>query len=211
MAKKPWSIENKALKLKCMGSRLDLKSLRKQHHQFYLVIYPDTEADSARFHCGGGLDLGMSEMGMEEARKLARRFKKNPLKIKAIFAGPELRTIQMADFLHDEMRAKLFLAKEFADQLLGDLEGKPLGAGESSSTMISNPSRGESDEIFSLRVRQGLERVLQEELLCLVVAHPRVAIQIQRWLGLGQEHLERSKLYSIDIPQDQGIAHFREI
>jgi broad specificity phosphatase PhoE len=194
-----------------------LKSLREQHHRFYLVIYPDLIADSGElhhatgFHCGGGLDLGLSELGIEEARKLAHRFKKNPLKIKKIIAGPELRSIQMADVLHDDIKAKLFLNKEFSDQNLGALEGKPLAAGESSFLVQSHPPSGENDEVFSLRVRQGLERLLEDEVLCLLVAHPRVATQVLTWLGLGKEHLARNRMYSIDIPAGQGIAHFREV
>ena len=194
-----------------MGSKLDFKNLRNKHHQFYLAIYPETDADLNGYHCGGGLDLGLNEAGVEEARKLARRFKKNPLKIRKIYASSELRTIQMADILHDEMKGRIILAREFLDQVLGDLEGRPMDLKQSSSMKVSSPVRGENDEAFSLRVRQGLERIFQEEDLVLLATHPRVARQVLEWLGLGNENFLRCTLYAIDLPLGQGIAHYREV
>ena len=93
-----------------MGSVENLKKLRENHHQFYLVVYTQTDAHVEKYICGGGLDLGLNEFGIEEARKFSRRFKKNPLKIKRLISSPELRSIQMADILHDEMKGKLSLA-----------------------------------------------------------------------------------------------------
>ncbi len=198
-------------KTKSMGSKLDLKTFREKHHQFYLVIYSETDADHGRYQCGSGLDLGLSEQGMENARKLARRFKRNPLKIKKIFASPELRAIQMADFLHDEMKGKLTLCREFMDQNLGELEGKPVTSKEAPFEIVQEPMRGERGDAFSLRVREGLERILKEDLLLVLVTHPRVASLIFDWLGLPSEELIRGKMYAIDIPEGQGIAHYREV
>ncbi len=194
-----------------MASKIDWKNLRSKYRQFYLVIYPETDADQSRYYCGGGLDLGLNEEGMDEARKLARRFKRNPLKIKKIYASPELRTIQMADFLHDEMKGKIILVREFSDQFLGDLEGQPLEAGFDAFKKVGTPNRGEQGESYSLRIRQGLERIFQEEDLVMLVTHPRVAKEVFEWLGLGAENLKRGALYAIDLPADQGIAHYREV
>jgi broad specificity phosphatase PhoE len=194
-----------------MGSKSDLKKLRNLHRQFYLVIYAETDADASGYHCGGALDLGLNENGIEEARKFSRRFKKNPLKIKKIYASPELRAVQMADFLHDEIKGKLVLSRYFADQNLGSLEGSPLETSQSAVTVFPDPARGENDELFSVRVRQGLEAFLAEPLLSVLVTHPRVGVKILSWLGLQSKELERGKMYVFDLPMDQGAAHLREI
>jgi broad specificity phosphatase PhoE len=194
-----------------MGSKQDLKKLRDQHRQFFLVVYSETDADVGRYHCGGGLDLGLNENGMEEARKLSRRFKKNPLKIKRIYASPELRSVQMADFLHDELKGKLVLSRNFADQNLGSSEGEPLGSDLTATSVLLEPKRGETETAFSLRVREGLEAFLHEELLSVLVTHPRVAMKILSWLGLTGEVIERGKMYVLDLPVDQGAAHLREV
>ena len=194
-----------------MASKQDLKKLRDQHRQFFLVLYSETDADQGRYHCGGGLDLGLNENGMEEARKLSRRFKKNPLKIKKIYASPELRAVQMADFLHDELKGKLVLSRHFADQNLGATEGQAMAAKETIATILPEPSRGEAEAAFSLRVREGLEVFMKEELLSVLVTHPRVAMKILSWLGLEGETLERGKMYVLDLPLDQGAAHLREV
>lgn len=190
-----------------MGSAENLKNLRQQHHQFYLVVYTQTDAHVNRYICGGGLDLGLNEEGIEEARKFSRRFKKNPLKIKRIISSPELRCIQMSDILHDEMKGKITLTREFSDQFMGDLEGKPIEP----SLDFANPPRGEKTDDFSLRVRKGLEKILEEKDSSVIVTHLRVARKIFEWVGLAAEKIEPAKMYVLDLPAGTGNAHFREI
>jgi broad specificity phosphatase PhoE len=195
---------------------------RSQHQQFYLVLYTETDADVQRYHCGSGLDLGLTENGIEDARKIARRFKKNPLKIRRMIASPELRAVQMADVLHDEIKAKLGLWREFADQFLGEWEGKPLAVSNGqrdpaieTSESVQNPPRGEAGEGFRARVEVGLQKLLSEasdpKTPILLVTHPRVARVILSSLGLGLEKLDRGVLVAIDIPEGQGIAHLRVV
>lgn len=181
--------------------------IRQTHQQFYLTVYTSTDALVNGYVCGGGLDLGLNEQGMEDVRKLARRFKKNPLKIKKIVASPELRTIQLADLLHDEMKGKILLFREFGDQFFGDLEGKP----ESAKNNLKEPPRGENDLNFSNRVHSGLQRLLKEKDLCLVATHPRVGKKIFECLGIGSEPLEPGVLYVVDLPAGSGIAHIRQV
>ena len=179
----------------------------EHHHQFHLVVYTQTDADVNQYICGGGLDLGLNEAGMEEARKLARRFKKNPLKLKRMIASPELRSIQMADILHDEMKVKLTLWRELTDQFMGEWEGKSIHP----SMDLTHPPQGETYETFSLRVRKGLEQILQAKDSVVLVTHPRVAKAVFEWLGIGAEAIQRGTLYCVDLPPNGGIAHFREI
>lgn len=194
-----------------MASKQDLKKLRNLHRQFYLVVYSQTNADVSGYYCGGGLDLGLDETGLEEARKLSKRFAKNPLKIKKIYSSPELRAVQMADFLHDEFKGKIVLSRLFADQNLGALEGTQIDASQKQDFAFAEPPRGESDTHFSIRVRQGLEALMEETLLCVLVTHPRVAQKILSWLGIEHKRIERGTLYAIDLPADQGSAHLREL
>lgn len=184
-----------------------MKPLRDQHRQFYLVVYTQTDADVGQYHCGGGLDIGLNEAGIEEARKLARRFKKNPLKIKRILASPELRAVQMADVLHDEIKTKMTMLREFHDQFLGDWEGKPL----SYSNGSTEPPRGEATAVFSDRVINGLVKVLQEPGVLLLVTHKRVAQVILKSVGVGSASVQSGVMYSIDVPAGEGAGSLREI
>ena len=185
----------------------ELKKLREKHQHFYLSVYTSTDAIVSNYVCGGGLDLGLNEEGIEDVRKLAKRFQKNPLKIKKIITGPELRTIQLADLFHDELRGKMLIFREFGDQFMGDLEGKAIAQNMDEL----NPPRGENHKDFSARVHNGLVRVLQEKDLCLVTAHPRVARKIFDWIGLEEEKIEAGVLYAIDLPAGTGNAHFRQV
>jgi broad specificity phosphatase PhoE len=185
----------------------ELKKLREKHRHFFLAVYTSTDAIQNGYVCGGGLDLGLDEQGMEDARKLSRKFNKNPLKVKRIIAGPELRTIQLADFFHDELKGKIILFREFADQYMGDLEGKVAAEGIDQR----NPPRGETHSDFSIRVLNGLVRMLQEPHVCLLATHPRVAHMIFTWVGLEKETIEPGVLYSVDLPEGMGIAHFHSV
>ena len=185
----------------------ELKKLREKHQHFYLSVYSSTDATVNNYICGGGLDLGLNDQGIEDARKLARRFQKNPLKIKKIITGPELRTIQLADLFHDELKGKMLIFREFGDQSMGDLEGKVI----TQNVDEHNPPRGENRIDFSSRIHSGLVRVLQEKDLCLVAAHPRVARKIFDWIGLEEETVEVGVLYSIDLPAGTGNAHYRQV
>ena len=191
-----------------MASAFQLdEKYREQHQHFYLVVYTQTDADVGRYVCGGGLDIGLNEAGIAEARKFARRFKKNPLKIKRMVASPELRSIQMADVLHDEMKGRIGLWREFSDQFFGEWEGKPWDE----NMDLKTPPKGETDEGFSLRIRTGLERLFQEKDLILVVTHARVAKKILQWMGLAKVEIEAGKMYSVDWPVGDGIPHVREV
>jgi broad specificity phosphatase PhoE len=195
-----------------MASKLDMKGLREQHRQFYLVVYSPLESDSAGSHCGGGLpDEGLSALGKEEARKLSARMKKNPFKIRRIYTGSELRVVQWADFMHDVIKVQMKALLAFNDQNLGESEGCSFGVGQDAFTPLPHPRGGESDEVFSLRVRQGLTVLLEDPERSLLVAHPRVARVILDWLGLPKEPIVRAALYSLDLPVSQGAAHLREI
>lgn len=90
---------------------------------------------------------------------------------------------------------------------MGELEGKPIERGMD----FLNPPRGESDEDFSIRVRKGLERILQEKDLVVIVTHLRVARKIFEWIGLSAEKIEPAKMYAVDLPASSGNARYREV
>jgi broad specificity phosphatase PhoE len=185
----------------------ELKKLREKHRHFFLSVYSSTDAITNGYACGGGLDLGLDEQGMEDSRKLSRRFKNNPIQVKRLISGPELRTIQHADFLHDSLKGKMAIFREFADQYLGDWEGKTIEA----DVDCTNPPRGETRSDFSVRVLNGLIRMLQEPQVCLLSTHPRVAQMIFTWIGLEKESIKAGVVYAVDLPEGMGIAHFHEV
>ena len=184
----------------------DLKKLRQTHRSFYITAYASTDATANRYHCGGGLDLGLNEEGLESARSLSRRFQKNPLKIKKTIASPELRAVQLADFFHDVIKGRIVIYPEWRDQVLGALEGQPIDQGDT-----HQPPQGETFIDFSVRIHQGLLKLLQEPEVTLVTTHPRVMRKIFDWLGLENEPFEHNTVYAVDLPAQGGKAHFRAI
>ncbi len=180
---------------------------RAVHKQFYLLVYPKADAHADPFVCGGGLDIGLSEHGIEEARKISRRFKKNPLKVKRIIGSPELRAVQMADILHDEVKVKLVLWQSLADQFMGAWEGKPLEPGMD----FSHPPQGEKETAFSARIGAAVAELMKMEELCFIVTHPRVAQKFLELFGLGEEKIDPAVVYSLDLPAGGGQGHLRII
>ena len=181
--------------------------IRTKHRQFYLLVYTETDAHVNQYICGGGLDLGLNENGMEEARKISRWFKRNPLKVKRIIASPELRSVQMADILHDEVKVKLVLWRALADQFMGEWEGRPFNQ----TLDFDHPPRGETEEAFSTRIGAATHELLLMDELCFVVTHLRVARRMLKFFGLGAEPIEPGIVYSVDLPVGEGQGHLRII
>ena len=139
------------------------------------MVLTQTDADTNRLHCGSGWDLGLNEVGIEQAREAAIPLKKNPFKIKRMISSPELRAVQMADIIHDQMKVKWVLWRGFSDQLLGSLEGKKLGPDDLPSSPIDQPPGGESLQKFRERVLATMSEARQSSENTLLVTHRRVA------------------------------------
>lgn len=191
-----------------MKSRM---TLRSEHRQLYLMTYTETDAVAQKYFCGSGLDIGLNDAGLEEAKKVARRFKKNPFKFKAIVASPELRAVQMADILHDQIKAKMSIFRDFADQFLGTLEGQPIAPGVD----LTVPPKGETGKDFHSRVQRAFFELAQMPGPVLLVTHDRVAKAGLLALGLPPEEvrpgLEPGQLYCVDVPAGQGIPKVRVV
>lgn len=184
---------------------------RAQHRQFYFLIYTQTDATVQGYACGSGLDIGLNDAGLDEARKSERRYKKNPLKFKAIVASPELRAVQMADILHDEVKAKMTIFRDFSDQFLGTLEGQKVGPG----TDFTSPPRGESGKDFHARVQRAFQELLNLAGPIVLVTHDRVIKAGLLSLGLPPSELiglvEPGELYAVDVPAGQGLPKVRKV
>jgi broad specificity phosphatase PhoE len=197
-----------------MGSRSDLKSFGPRRAPIYFYIYPETDLDLAGVRSGSGSDQGLNEAGKKELARFSLRFKKKPEGIRSIMTGPELRSVQAADFIHDQLRAKLRVLSLLKDQDLGSLEGIS-GVGESkiegsrieaqaAFLVEDTPPGGESGADFAIRIHQVLEAVFQDDSPSILVCHPRVCAQIWDWFQLDKLLLKRGVLYFLDFSQWPG-------
>jgi broad specificity phosphatase PhoE len=193
-----------------MGSRTDLKVLQERSHPIFIYLYPEMDSDLERFHRGGSSDIGLGEDAKNELVLFSKKLKKNPFQIKTIFTGPELRTIQASDFIHDHLSVRLRILSDFGDQDLGALEGASWAEGESSWSILPAPPGGEGEEAFGLRVRAGLGKVFAEPGAALLVLHPRVAVQILLGFQLEVRPLRRGSLYCFDFSQGGWSPKFSE-
>ncbi len=117
--------------------------------------------------CGAGEpgeDPGLTPEGLRQARKLARRFAKNPFGIRGIFCSPRLRAIQMADVIHDVLPVKL--------RVLGGLaeSGDPQAVGEALGSALA-----------------GKQPIL-------IVSHGPVAAVVRERLGLAPQPVEKGEI-----------------
>src|SRR4051812_36814020 len=93
---------------------------------FFFVRHTETEANQSSLICGGGWDPGLTAEGLTMARRLARRFSKNPSGIRVIYCSPLLRSIQTADVIHDVLHVRMSVLSGLAERNLGTWERKPL-------------------------------------------------------------------------------------
>lgn len=172
-----------------------------QGWSFFCVATTETDADVNGYSLGGGLDLGLTEKGIEEATKIAKKFRANPIKIKRIIASPELRTVQFADIFHDFVKVKLTLASDFKDQNLGALEGQK---GVAADIVAMDLKNGEKANAFEQRITSVLKETKALNELMVLITHPRVLRVVFNLIGLQDEFIARGVVYSISIPEGGG-------
>lgn len=188
-----------------------MMDLRSVHRQIYFMTYTQFDAMVQNYACGSGLDLGLNEEGLESATKVARRFKKNPFKFKKIVSSPELRSVQMADVLHDSIKTKMSIYQELSDQFLGDYEGVPM----SPDLDFTQPPKGETGIKFHDRIKNVFKELLMMEPPLLLVTHSRVIQAGLLSLGLPPQELQGliipGELYVLDLPVHQGLPKVRNV
>ena len=165
-----------------MASKSDFSDLSAHRSLIGLYVYPEVLSETNGLWVGGGSDEGLTEEGKERVAEEARELKKRRATFRRIVSSPELRAVQAADFIHDQLKLKWATSSEFRDQNLGEIEGQS-GAPELRGDRILEPPGGEAGELFLLRVREGLVRTIQPRERVLLVVHPRVARAVLGWMG----------------------------
>ena len=165
-----------------MASRSDFSELKSLQSLIGLYVYPEVASELTGLWIGGASDEGLTEEGKEQVSLDARMLKKHRSTLRRIVSSPELRAVQAADFIHDQVKVKWATLSEFRDQDLGAFEGSAK-ASPIRGEVALEPDRGESRDAFLIRIREGLVRVLEPRESVLLVVHPRVARAILEWVG----------------------------
>lgn len=145
--------------------------MSKTSSPLWFVIHASTEASEHGLVCGGGTDLPLSSAGMKEAAKTATLLAKRELPVRVIFCSPLLRSIQMADFIHDKLPCKLRVIQELGERKMGRWEGERIDRIAGYSPLGDRVPGGESLVDFRSRVFNILEWLKKQPQPALVVGH----------------------------------------
>lgn len=111
----------------------------------------------------GQLDGGLSELGKEQAKKVAKRLKSE--KIDFIYSSDLERAAETAkEIAKFHKNAPFKLAKELRERNLGELQGKPRKERrtEEEHRRFENPKNGENMRQFFTRVKRFLHKTLKK-------------------------------------------------
>lgn len=137
----------------------------------YFVRHGQSEANEQRITAGGGLDVPLTKLGMEQAGKVGRALKAK--KIQLIVSSPLKRAYHSAVVIANEIGYpvdRIMVSELFTERHLGDLTGKAHDEVQLYFDINATPPGGESTQILHDRIVQGLEwlRGLEAERILLV-------------------------------------------
>jgi broad specificity phosphatase PhoE len=121
-------------------------------------------------------NIGLTEIGKEQAKKVAVVCQTN--EVKAVFSSPELRARETAQFISDILGVVPSVVENFKERDWGDWSGLPWSEiklkldsmdGETRYSFI--PPNGESWAQMSVRLRMGLDQIVNNDSNVAVVIH----------------------------------------
>jgi probable phosphoglycerate mutase len=142
---------------------------------FYYLRHGETEANAAGT-IAGSLDVDLTPLGREQARRAARALARAP--ITAIYASPLKRARETAQPIAEALDLPVHVVDEIAERNWGELEGLP----RHSHVRGEKPAGAESTESFTRRVLSGCARI--DAAVPLVVAHSGVFRVLCRTLDI---------------------------
>jgi uncharacterized phosphatase len=124
----------------------------------YFVRHGESEANAAGIAAGGGLDVGLTQDGRDQAKKIGEDFKKK--KIDLIVSSPMKRAHETANIIAQTIKYKpenIILNELFTERHLGDLTGMKNELLKTYYDAGALPPSVESTENLHRRIVQGLE------------------------------------------------------
>jgi broad specificity phosphatase PhoE len=124
----------------------------------YFVRHGESEANAAGITAGGGLDVGLTRQGMDQAVSTARMLKDKHIQL--IVSSPQKRAYHTAVIIAKEIGYnpnQIVTSELFAERHLGDITGRPHDEVRMYFDMGATPPGGESTEALHDRIVSGLE------------------------------------------------------
>jgi uncharacterized phosphatase len=124
----------------------------------YFVRHGESEANAAGIAAGGGMDVGLTDDGRYQAKKVGQDLKKK--KVDLIVSSPMKRAVESANIIAQEIGydpAKIVTNALFTERHLGDLTGKKNELVKQYYDAGTLPPSVEKTEALHARIVQGLE------------------------------------------------------
>jgi uncharacterized phosphatase len=124
----------------------------------YFVRHGESEANAAGIAAGGGLDVGLTEDGRDQARKVGEALKDK--KIKLIVSSPLKRAYETAVIIAQTINCdpgKIVTNPSFSERHLGELTGAKSELVKTYYDAGMLPASAETTESLHRRVVEGME------------------------------------------------------
>jgi 2,3-bisphosphoglycerate-dependent phosphoglycerate mutase len=126
----------------------------------YFVRHGETSANERGVRSGGDMDIPLSDTGRRQAEALAEQLAGQALNIGVIVSSALIRAQETAAVLARTLNVPVLEEKLLNERLLGAWNGLRIEDTEADLRAGVTPPGGESNGVFTARVRQGFERVL---------------------------------------------------
>lgn len=168
----------------------------------YFVRHGESEANAARITAGGGLDVDLTQRGMDQAVQVGSMLKNKGIQL--IISSPQKRALHTAIIIAGQIGydpKHIVTSEQFAERHLGDLTGKPHDDVQLWFDMGIAPPGGESTEALHDRILAGLQWLQSLEAdTILLVSHGGPGRMI-RAIYRNEQHTSINSLGSIGNAQ----------
>ncbi len=172
--------------------------------RFYYVRHGRTEANEQGLWCGGGWDIELSKVGIEQAKKLSSLATTLSPPIQRILTSPMLRARTTAEHLNTNLGLKIESVEDLREWHVGEWERSPWTKRLAPFSEWEHPPGGECPRAFAERIKKTIADCLQYSGTPLFVAHGAVAHVLFDQLGLGDHKIDNCVIYRVTPhPHDQ--------
>lgn len=123
----------------------------------YFVRHGQSEANAAHITAGGGLDVDLTQHGIDQAAKVGKLLKDK--RIQLIVSSPQKRAFHTAHVIAKEIGYKpenIVTNKLFVERHLGEMTGRPHDEVQLYFDLGKTPPGGESSQELHNRIVEGL-------------------------------------------------------
>jgi broad specificity phosphatase PhoE len=175
------------------------------HISFYMIRHGESEANVLNRVAGGGLDTPLTDLGKQQADRLAPLMKQLEIRPSRIFHSPLLRAAETARRINAQLNLQMTEIFDLREHMLGEWENQDWNLVRPLMKSGVKPDGGESRAEFAQRVGKIFGDIFSQEFdgPPMIVAHGGTFHALADFHGFDFGHVDNCVLHRFDPHGDE--------